>query len=121
MIVLGVAVAGSVGAIARFWFDAAINARRDETLPVATLVINTSGSLLLGILTGLTLYHGLGADTKTVLGTGFCGGYTTFSTFAYQTVRLGEQHATRGAIGNVALSFVVPAAAAALGLAVMAW
>jgi CrcB protein len=90
-------------------------------LPIATLVINSSGSLLLGVLTGLTLYHGLGSDTKTVLGTGFCGGYTTFSTFAYQTVRLGEQKATRAALGNVVLSFVLPGAAAALGLAVMAW
>ena len=121
MIVLSVALAGGAGAVARFWVDDAVSARRDDTLPIATLVINTTGSLLLGILTGLTLYHGLGADTKTVLGTGFCGGYTTFSTFAYQTVRLGEQHATRGALGNIAASFVLPAAAAALGLALMAW
>jgi CrcB protein len=121
MIVLGVAFAGGVGAVARFWLDDAISTRRENTLPIATLVINTSGSLLLGVLTGLTLYHGLGADTKTVLGTGFCGGYTTFSTFAYQTVRLGEQNATRASLGNVVLSFVLPSAAAALGLAVMAW
>jgi CrcB protein len=116
-----VAIAGAMGAVARFLLDDAISARRDSTLPIATIVINTTGSLLLGVLTGLTLYHGLGADTRTVLGTGFCGGYTTFSTFAYQTVRLGEQDATRGALGNVALSFVLPAAAAALGLALMAW
>jgi CrcB protein len=121
MIVVGVASAGAVGAVARFWLDDVITTRRNNTLPVATLVINTTGSLLLGVFTGLTLYHGLAADAKTVLGTGFCGGFTTFSTFAYQTVRLGEQKASGAALRNVALSFVLPGAAAALGLALMAW
>ena len=121
MIVVGVALAGSVGAVARYWLDDVITARRHYVVPVATLVINTSGSFLLGILTGLTLYHGLETDIRTVLGTGFCGGYTTFSTFAFQTVRLGEQRATRGAVENITASFVLPAVAAALGLALMAW
>jgi CrcB protein len=121
VLVLEVALAGALGAVARSTVDTLVRARGEGTLPIGTLTINISGSFLLGIITGLTLYHGFGADGRTVLGTGFCGGYTTFSTFAYQSVRLGEQGVLDSALRNVAISLIVPAAAAALGLALMAW
>ena len=121
MLVLEIAIAGAAGAMLRSIVDTLVRQRSNETLPRGTLTINVTGSFVLGIVTGLALYHGLGADSRTVYGTGFCGGYTTFSTFAYQTVRLGEQRAYSGAWRNIAASLVLPAAAAALGLALTAW
>ena len=91
MLILGIAIAGALGAITRFLLDEVVQRRTHTARPLGTLVINTSGSLILGVLTGLALYHALPADAKTVLGTGFCGAYTTFSTFSYQTVRLARR------------------------------
>ena len=117
MLILGIAIAGGIGALARYWVDAAVVRAAPTGLPAATLAINVSGSFVLGVLTGLALYHGLGSTPKVVVGTGFCGGYTTFSTFAYEVVFLAGQRRPRAATVNVALSLVLPALVAALGLA----
>jgi fluoride exporter len=120
MLLAGIAVAGALGAVARYLVDAFVIRRAIRGLPAATLAINISGSFVLGGLTGLALYHGLPATPKLILGTGFCGGYTTFSTFAYEVVRLGEQREHRAAALTLGLSIVVPALAAGLGLALAA-
>ncbi len=78
------------------------------------------GCLVLGLLTGLGLYHGLDATTGTVLGTGGMGAYTTFSTFTFETVRFAEEGALDEAFRNAAAGFVVGLAAASAGLALMA-
>ena len=83
-------VAAAVGASARYLLDGFVQDRTDGEFPWGTCVVNVSGSFVLGVITGLALYHGLGVDSKLVLGTGFCGAYTTFSTFTYETVRLAE-------------------------------
>ncbi len=88
--------------------------------PWGTFVINVTGSLVLGVITGLALYHGLGDLPKIAIGTGFCGVYTTFSTFSYETVRLVEEGSVGLAAGNVVGSVAVGLAAAALGLAIAA-
>ena len=117
MLVFGLFVAGCIGAPTRHLVDRAVTDRTGGGLPIGTFVINVSGSLLLGFLAGLVLYHGFPLASRTVLGTGFCGAYTTFSTFAYETMRLAEEGET-GAAGRVVVaSLVVPALAAALGLA----
>ncbi len=118
MLIAGIALAGMLGATARYLVDGFVIDRIESGLPIATLIINASGSLLLGLITGLALYHTFPATPKTVLGTGFCGAYTTFSTFAYEVVRLTEGRAPRLALRTLVLSLVVPACAAALGLAV---
>ena len=117
MLLAGIAVAGALGALARYLVDAFVIRRAIRGLPAATLAINVSGSFVLGVLTGLALYHALPATPKIILGTGFCGAYTTFSTFAYEVVRLAEEREHRDAALTLALSLVVPGLVAALGLA----
>ncbi|HET9729836.1 MAG TPA: CrcB family protein, partial [Acidimicrobiia bacterium] len=85
MLLLGIAVAGAFGAVARFGVDAAVAPRMPSHFPGGTLVINVTGSFVLGLITGAAMYHGLSHDARLVTGTGFCGGYTTFSTFAVET------------------------------------
>ena len=75
---------------------------------------------MLGILTGLGLYHGLDPTIRTVIGTGGMGAYTTFSTFTFETVRLAEEGAINEALRNAAASFLVGLAAASAGLALAA-
>lgn len=118
MISLWVSLAGGAGAIVRFALDGEIRARRTTALPWATIVINVTGSLLLGVLTGLVLFHGQAADLKIIAGTGFCGGYTTFSTASFETARLAQQQRYRAAAVNAFGSLLVCVAAAAIGLGV---
>jgi CrcB protein len=117
MLLAGIAVAGAIGAVARYLVDGFVIRRAVRGLPAATLAINISGSFVLGVLTGLALYHALPSTPKIILGTGFCGAYTTFSTFAYEVVRLAEEREHRAAILTLSLSVVVPALVAGLGLA----
>jgi CrcB protein len=120
VLIAGLAIAGAAGAIARFAFDDATRSRLGQDSPVGILCINIAGSFVLGCLTGLALYHSLASTPKTVLGTGFCGGFTTFSTFAYESVRLAHDNKPRIALVNVALHLVLPALAAAAGIALTA-
>ena len=117
---LGFIVAGALGAPARYLLDDAISSRTQGVFPWGTLVVNVSGSFLLGLLTGLALFHALPATPKVILGTGFCGAYTTFSTFTYETVRLVEEGAVNEAVRNALASLVLGTAAAAAGLAAAA-
>jgi CrcB protein len=112
--------AGALGAPARYLVDGAVGDRTEGVFPWGTFVVNATGSLLLGFLTGLALYHALPATPKLVLGTGFCGAYTTFSTFSFETVRLIEEGAVNEAVRNSLGTLVVGAAAAAAGLALAA-
>lgn len=120
MTFLVVALAAAVGAPARYLVDSWVQERLDRAFPWGTLAVNISGSFLLGLVTGLVLYHGFPATPKLLIGTGFCGAYTTFSTFAVETVRLGEDGSTAGAFGNVITSTVGALLAAAAGLALAA-
>ena len=110
-------VAVAAGAVARAVVDRLVSDAVRRDFPWGTIVINVSGSFVLGFLTGLGLYHAFPADARLVLGTGFCGAYTTFSTFSFETVRLIEAGRGRAALGNVAISTGVAVLAAAAGLA----
>jgi CrcB protein len=116
-----VVLAAAVGAPVRYVVDQAIQHRWPGAFPAGTLTVNVTGSLVLGLLTGLAAHHGLAPQALTVLGTGLFGGYTTFSTFSYETVRLLEEGAVVAAAVNVAgsLALGLAAAAAGLGLALL--
>jgi CrcB protein len=116
LLVLAVAAAGGVGAVARLVLDGLLRARVRIAYPLGTTVINVTGSFLLGLVTGLALAHGLPAEWRAVLGTGFLGGYTTFSTASYETVRLAQQRRYRAAYVNGVGMLVLALAAAGLGL-----
>jgi CrcB protein len=114
-----VAAAGGAGAVLRAVLIHHIGLRRADPLPVGTLIVNGSGSLVLGLLTGLALYHGLGGRVLAVAGVGLCGGYTTWSTASWEAVHLAHTgHRAEAAIYTVgSLLVCIGCAAAAIGLA----
>ena len=117
MIVALTLLAGATGAVARFLLDSSVKRRWQWTFPWATVFINVTGSLLLGVLEGLVLFAGQPAVWQTVIGTGFCGGYTTFSTASFETVRLVQQKRPGLALVNALGSLVLSVAGCAAGLA----
>jgi fluoride exporter len=115
-----VGLAGSVGAVARFLTDGVVSDRRSGPFPVGTLTVNVTGSFILGLVTGLAWYHGLGGRAHAVVGVGFCGAFTTWSSVTWETVRLAEDGLVRQALVNVVSSVAVALAVAALGIVVAA-
>jgi fluoride exporter len=114
-----VSIFGGAGALARFVVDGTVRTRMPSTIPWATMLINVTGSFVLGLVTGLVADHGVAEAVSAAVGTGFCGGYTTFSTMSFETVRLLEQGDRRAALvsGGVTLAACLLAAAAGLALA----
>lgn len=104
-----VAVAAGLGAVLRYLVDSAVPAHH---FPRGTILVNTTGSFLLGVVTAAVT-----GDAATVLSVGVLGGYTTLSAFGVETMALAERRRTRAAALNVGLSAVLGLAAAALGLA----
>ena len=117
-----VALFGGVGAAARFVADGAIRARVVTVFPTATVIVNVTGSFLLGLLTAATA-GALGPPWSVAASIGFCGGYTTFSTALVETVRLVQAGNHGRAVLNVLGTGVATVAAAAggLGLGQLLW
>ena len=115
---LVVAVAGGLGAALRALIIHHVARRRPDPLPLGTMVVNASGSLLLGFLTGLSLYHGFGPHDLDVAGIGLCGGYTTWSTASWETLHLMRDghrpEALLYALGGLVLCLAVAVAGIAL-------
>src|SRR4051812_26029602 len=106
-----VALGSAVGGVARFGLAAFVQQRVGPNFPVGTLLVNVSGSLLLGFLWRYALgTDAISPEVRALLTTGFCGGYTTFSTFSYDTMLLLEDGQTSRAglyvLLSVALSLV---------------
>jgi fluoride exporter len=120
VIVIGLVVAGAVGAVLRYLVDHAVQRRvgaGGSDFPLGILVVNLTGSFVLGLVTGLALHHGDPPVLTTVIGTGLIGAYTTFSTLTFDTVSLAENGEWNGASMNVLVSMVLGLGAAAAGLA----
>ncbi|GAB3810602.1 fluoride efflux transporter CrcB [Tessaracoccus terricola] len=114
---LVLAIAGGLGAVCRFVLDGVITARAPRAgLPLGTIVVNVIGSFALGLLTGLASSALLPHEWQLVVGTGFLGGYTTFSTASFETVRLLQERRTGAALANGLGVLVLATVAAALGL-----
>jgi fluoride exporter len=110
---IGVGLLGGVGAVARFLVSATVARRSAGWFPYGTLVVNLSGSVLLGLIAGLAL-HG---DALTLVGGGLLGSYTTFSTWMLDSERLAEHHSDRALAANLVGSLLLGLAAVALGRA----
>ncbi|MGZ8801596.1 MAG: fluoride efflux transporter CrcB [Mycobacterium sp.] len=108
----GVLVLGGVGAVARFLVDRTIARRTAGSFPFGTLVVNLSGALVLGFLTGIALPH----EVALLAGTALIGSYTTFSTWMLETQRLGEERQAGYAAANIFVSVAWGLVAAAAGM-----
>jgi fluoride exporter len=109
MVYFWIAVGSALGGIARFWGSGVIARAFGETFPWGTLIVNVSGCLLIGIIAALTGPDGrifVSSTTRLALMAGFCGGYTTFSSFSLQTLSLVQDGEWWLAGANIALSVV---------------
>ena len=114
---VALAVAAGVGAPLRYVVDSLVSERRLSTFPYGTMVVNLSGCLVLGVLSGIVIYHHSAASTRVVLGTGLVGAYTTFSTFSAETLSLLENGSPGAAATNAVISVVGGMLMSAAGLA----
>ena len=109
-LVVGVGLFGAVGAIARFLLDGVVSARASSIFPLGTLVVNLTGAFALGFVTGK-----LSGDAQLLVGTGLLGGYTTFSTWMFESHRLGEDGELRAGVVNLVGSLILGILAVWLG------
>jgi CrcB protein len=116
VVTLLVALAAGVGAVARYLVDQVVQHRRGGDFPWGTVIVNVTGSFVLGLVVGLQAHQHLAEGPALVVGTGFAGGFTTLSTWAWETLALAELGRGRDALANLVVSFGPALAAAALGL-----
>jgi len=120
MVYFWIAAGSALGGMARFWGSGVIARAFGETFPWGTLTVNVSGSLLIGVIAALTGPDGrifLSSTTRLALMAGFCGGYTTFSSFSLQTLSLIQDGEWWLAGANIALSVVACLVAVWVGYA----
>lgn len=116
LIFIALALAGGIGASARMLLDGIIKSRVSSGIPWGTITINVSGSLVLGLLTGLASSAIVPESWQQIIGTGFLGGYTTFSTASFETVRLIQERRWALSLFSGLGALVIATAAAGLGL-----
>lgn len=119
MQLLVIGVGGFVGAIARYAVDGWVSALVRGSFPWGTLVVNVSGSLLIGLLfASMTERALIPAELRAPVMIGFVGAYTTFSTLALESWRLLEDGAWLAAMANLGGSVVLGVAAVVVGIAI---
>lgn len=111
-----VVIGASVGAPLRYLTDRAVQLRHDTVFPWGTLVVNVTGCLVLGLLTGAALAGHASGHLQLLIGTGLCGALTTYSTFSYETLRLTETGAGLYAAANAFVSVTAGLGAAFAGV-----
>ena len=111
-----VAGGGLIGCVARYWLAGVVQRLGDHGFPSGTLAVNILGSLIIGVVMTLSLERGvLDERLRILLTTGFCGGFTTMSTFSYETLALLRDGESLLAFWNVTASFAACVGAAWLG------
>jgi CrcB protein len=113
-----VGLGGALGSVARFWLSGLVASQIGETFPWGTLVINVTGSFVIGFFATLTGPDGrvfAGSTTRQFVMTGLCGGYTTFSSFSLQTLNLARDGEWLRAGGNITGSVALCLVAVWLG------
>ena len=110
---LYVALGAAVGAPLRYLTDRFVQSRHDSVFPWGTFSVNVVGCFVLGLVAGSTP---LGSTVGLLVGTGFCGALTTYSTFSYETLRLTQTGARMFAATNLAVSLTAGVAATYIGL-----
>jgi CrcB protein len=114
-----IALGSALGGVARYLLGGVIQRASESTFPLGTLVINVTGSFLLGLLYRYAAESAaVTPEVRAMLTIGICGGYTTFSTFSYETVRLLEDGEYPRALAYVGLSVLLSVGGAILGIAV---
>jgi fluoride exporter len=116
-----VALGSAVGGMARYGLSGWVANRVGETFPWGTLVVNVSGCFVIGMFAAFVAPSGAlpdSATTRDLLVIGFCGGYTTFSSFSLNTLNLARDGEWARALGNIAASvlFCLVAVWAGFGL-----
>ena len=117
LVMIGVALAGGLGAACRYTLDMVVSHLWRGPMGLGTGVVNVTGAFALGLLVGLTATMPLTPETMLIVGGGFLGAYTTFSTWMYESLRLAERGAWHLAMLNIIGSVVAGVIAAAFGLA----
>ena len=117
---LWVAIGGALGSVARFWVGGIVSDKFGNAFPWGTLVINVGGSFIIGLVGAVASPEGRMNPQSRVFATqfimvGICGGYTTFSSFSWQTLQLIQGRQWLYAGGNVLLSVVLCMIAVWLG------
>lgn len=105
------ALAGAGGTLARYLLSGLVQQRLDGDLPVGTLAVNLSGALLIGAVVGIDHLQ----SSATLIAAGFLGGFTTFSTWMIETIRLGIPPLERRALFNLIITLIAGVALAAAG------
>jgi CrcB protein len=111
LVVVCIGLVGGVGSIARFLLDGAVSGALGREFPFGTLAVNLLGSFVLGAIVGLAL----DGDEYRLAGTGLLGAFTTFSTWALESHRLGEDGRRSRGAANFAISLVLGVALAWAG------
>ena len=115
---LWVAMGGAIGSVGRYWLSGLVAERFGETFPWGTLIINVTGSFIIGIFAAFTDPEGrvlASPGFRQFFMIGICGGFTTFSAFSLQTLRLAQDREWLYAGGNILLSVMLCLIAVWLG------
>ncbi|KJC63003.1 fluoride efflux transporter CrcB [Agreia bicolorata] len=119
LLFLALSAAGGIGSVLRLIVDGTIKAHTRTTFPIGTMIINVTGALLLGFVTEIALRDILPDAWRLIIGTGLLGGYTTFSTASFESVRLIQQRrylsALANSLGMLGLTIAAALTGAALG------